>query len=286
MYAIKEEQQSNVIDIGNRTRQRLSQKKVQKLKTISEENIPSIKREALGAEDVTKLLMYFVSKSRYDIVTALVFGFNTGYRAGDLLALTYDDVMQDGKIVSALRIVEQKTGKTRTVYLNEAVQKVLYFLHKYTGANIEDYIFTPLKGAKMYVAYLPDKDGNILPTPTHDKYDMFGNKNRVCPMKVGTLNDGIVDAVKKLGLIGTYGSHSMRVTFANEFGKNWEDDINVSVVQKALAHTNKSTTFNHYIDVNEAQMKEKWLALNIGLDVVDFIIENSYIEMGDFTVTR
>lgn len=117
---------------------------MQKLKTIVEGAIPSIKREALSAEDVTKLLMYFVNKGRYDIVTALVFGFNTGYRAGDLLALTYDDVIQDGSVVSALRIVEQKTGKTRTVYLNETVQKSLYFLHKCIGTDIEEYIFTPL----------------------------------------------------------------------------------------------------------------------------------------------
>lgn len=58
--------------------------------------------------------------------TLIIMGLNTAFRIGDLLALSWQDVCtQEGALRAHIRIAEQKTGKTRSVPINDALRQAL-----------------------------------------------------------------------------------------------------------------------------------------------------------------
>ena len=77
---------------------------------------------------------------------------------------------------------------------------------------------------------------------------------------------------KKLKIDGHYSSHCMRKTFANFISENWVDKRNPIAACQALNHSNPDITIKYYMAVDPTQFKEKWMELNLGLDVLEIFI--------------
>lgn len=74
----------------------------------------------------------------------IILGLNTAFRIGDLLQLQWRDVynQKKGCLKEHICIIEQKTGKERSVAVNANVRDVLAVLHeKYNYADENQYLF-------------------------------------------------------------------------------------------------------------------------------------------------
>lgn len=201
-----------------------------------------------------------------------IFGINTGFRCGDILTFRVRDVVNDeGEIIDGLVLTEQKTGKNRTVYFNEAVKTALAWHIDRWNLNLDSYLFECRhSGADYLDEFIYDKDGNVTGMSlTKEKYYMVGDKQyqrNPAPVKRRTASDWIKDTAEELGIPGHYTSHCMRKTFAHFIGVDWTDEYNSLAVQKALGHSYAETTTQFYLTVDEAALKERWLSLNLGLE--------------------
>ncbi|MDR1622264.1 MAG: site-specific integrase [Synergistaceae bacterium] len=157
-----------------------------------------------------------------------VMGINTALRIGDLLSLSIGDVLNDkGKIVAAVRLKEQKTGKEKRFPLNKSVQKALSAYLKQCGSN----------GRKEPL--FPSQKGGPL--------------SRWQAWRI------LRAAGKSIGL-ENIGTHSLRKTFGYHVYKNNGGDI--GLVQKLLNHSASSCTLR-YIGIDRERMDKTYMDLNL-----------------------
>lgn len=241
-----------------------------------EKNVKQIKADAFRNEiDINSVVGSFMvdddGKFAYRAVL-FIFGINTGFRCGDLLVLRRRDVEdEDGNIVDGLTLTEQKTGKQRTVYFNDAVKTALSWHIKNWNLELDSYLFECRNSKAKYLdEFVYDKDGNVTGMSlTTEKYYMVGDKKyqrRPAPVARRSASDWIKNKAEELGIQGHYSSHCMRKTFAHFIGVDWTDEYNSLAVQKALGHSYAETTTQFYLTVDEAALREKWMNLNLGLE--------------------
>lgn len=87
---------------------------------------------------------YLTEKPAYRNYAMIILGLNTAFRIGDLLRLQWRDVYNQKKdcFKEHICIIEQKTGKERSVAVNASVLDVLDMLHeKYDYADENQYLF-------------------------------------------------------------------------------------------------------------------------------------------------
>lgn len=201
-----------------------------------------------------------------------IFGINTGFRCGDILTLRVRDVVdEDRNIIDGFVLTEQKTGKNRTVYFNEAVKTALAWHIENWNLTMDSYLFECRNSKADYLdEFLYDKNGNITGMSlTKEKYYTIGDKKYQrlpAPVQRRTASDWIKNTAEELGIPGHFSSHCMRKTFAHFIGVDWTDEYNSLAVQKALGHSFAETTTQFYLTVDEAALKERWLNLNLGLE--------------------
>ena len=134
-------------------------------------------------------------------------GINNGLRAGDLLRLRVKDISGYG-IGEKIRIREEKTGKVNILMLNSEVYSVLTNYLKEEKLDSNDYLFKSRKGDVLTVA-------------------------------------SVNHLVKKWcsGLVGNYGSHSLRKTFGwvqrVVHGVSWE------ILCKRFNHSHPGITMRY-----------------------------------------
>ncbi len=88
---------------------------------------------------------YLLEKPVYRNYALIILGLNTAFRIGDLLLLQWKDVLCDegNNCKDHICITEQKTGKSRSVAVNDSVRKVIPILWKESGCKKEcGYLFT------------------------------------------------------------------------------------------------------------------------------------------------
>lgn len=131
-------------------------------------------------EDVERLRTHLIENYKFGALYALfvTLGCNLGLRAGDILNLKVGDLVKKTKT----EIVEQKTGKLRTLYINDKVQQA-----------VQDF-------CKPYII--------IEPTAKF----FYGRKGSVWEVKA--MHKLLKQACRDIGLVGNYGTHSLRKTFA------------------------------------------------------------------------
>lgn len=264
-------------DISHRiTSDGKTRKTVKTAKTDTE--YKQYKADALrNKDDINNIVRYFLEKKLPYKATWIVLGINTGFRASDLLSLRVRDVTDDSmNILDGIVISEQKTqksGKQRMVFFNEAVKLILkYHIDKY-NMKPDSFIFENRSyNAKYLDEYIYDEYGNVVEiSTTNEKYyyvNGIKHERQPAPVTEYRANFWIMDAAKELGIPGHYSTHCMRKTFAHFVGINWTDEYNTLAVQKALGHSFMETTTEHYLTVDDEQLKEKWLSLNLGLEVL------------------
>lgn len=227
------------------------------------------------------LLMNCKSSSKRKFTKALTFLFviNTGYRAGDGLIIRVRDVLDDnGNIKDYIFLNESKTGKSRKVYFNKAVKMAIQFLIEVNHLTFNNYLFAGEGNRTAYIHHIEyDECGKVIKTvTTGEKYDDNGVAREVAPYCVSSLSRIIIQEAKKLGLEGHFSSHCMRKTFAEFISRDWVDNRNPIVASKALNHSDVRTTVEYYLTVDSHKLKDQWLNLNLGLEVLEMFIEDYY----------
>lgn len=76
----------------------------------------------------------------------IVLGLNSALRISDLLSLRWNDLYQNDRYVEHIDIIEQKTGKENTLFLNCSSKEALEFYRQSLSRfDIDNYVFTGQK---------------------------------------------------------------------------------------------------------------------------------------------
>lgn len=163
-----------------------------------------------------------------------VMGINSALRISDMLALTLGDVLGDrGKLLDAIELKEQKTGKVKRFPINKSIREALAVYLKERGV-----------------------------------FDHAGDPDRLAPLflsrKGGALSRWrarriLSDAGEAVGL-DSIGTHSLRKTFGYHVYKR--SGGNLGLVQKLLNHSSSGDTLR-YIGIDREQMDDAYLELNL-----------------------
>jgi len=139
-----------------------------------------------------------------------IVGINSSLRISDLLALKVSDIQGDHLIVK-----EKKTGKRKHIRINSAIKKAARELVP-KDTNTDDWLFPSRKGNKPI--------------------------SRVQAWRI--LND----AAKRAGLAFSFGTHSLRKTFAYHAYKNGTD---ITLLMRVLNHASPRETLRYIGIENE-----------------------------------
>ena len=109
--------------------------------------------EALSWKDMLYVVQCLKKDQDYKMALFIYTASNVGLRIGDLLTLTWKILNQ-----KEFTITEGKTGKTRTITVNNNLQEMLeYSYSKLNPASLEDYIFCNPSGkpyTRQHINYL------------------------------------------------------------------------------------------------------------------------------------
>lgn len=225
--------------------------------------------------DIDEILYDLFSRKQFVKATLLIFGFNTGYRCGDILSFRVCDLIQDGRCVSQLNIEEQKTGKVRTVYLNKTVKLAIEFLVAKMNLSESNYLFCSEGNRRSYLDEFVYNEYNevIDIKTTGEKYLPNGEERERTPMMIGSVSRWLKNTTANLNIQGHYSSHCMRKTFAEHLSRDWNDNRNVNAACVALAHSSIRTTIDHYMGIDPVKLKQTWNNLNLGLEVLELFVD-------------
>lgn len=229
-------------------KQELIQKNCAKLVTLPKDQKKKV--EILTNQE-QKILLDYLDTVDDPRALALIFDFGTGLRAGELLALKWEDIDLEKSTVSVKRnlqyVKDKKTGKwnmviqspknassIRTVPVPGEILKKLK-IHKIKQLELK------LKIGKEY------NDGG---------YIFVNNVGNLYPRS--TFNHYFDSCLKKAGLKHIK-LHAIRHTYASRL---FEMNIPAKTIQTLMGHSTINTTMNIYTHVNENQKSEAAEKLN------------------------
>ena len=222
-------------------------------------------------EDINKFVGHMISKKSWSMAVLFIVGINTGFRCGDMLAFKVSD-FDLAKKPDSVNIIEQKTGKVRVVYLNEAVYKAIEMLISKKNLNSDDYLFTSDTNRKSYfVDFVRNDEGEIIDIiTTNDKCDSYGNERKVAPLTVDSIGRAYKRFSKELNLSGHYSSHCARKTFSFFISNHeYKNTRNVTAASMALNHSSEAITETYYTKgVDAKELKEVWMNMNLGIESI------------------
>lgn len=227
-------------------------------------------------ERINTLLLELLCNGDICKATTLIFGFNTGYRAGDIFSLRVKDLFDGESPKQYISMVEDKTEKVRKVWLNEAIRKMLTFTRKTKNLSSEDYMFIGDGNKRTYVKeHLYNLDGSYKDTvTTFEKFDENGNERIRAAMCVGSFTKFLKCKAEMLNIEEHLSSHAMRKTYAYFLAQNWEENSFIQAVCQDFGHSSSRVTIEHYMQVDPLLLKEKQLSLNIGLEVIEEFVKD------------
>lgn len=173
-----------------------------------EKNVQPIR----SLEEIQRMKDSLLRYCSYRDYFLFVFGINVGLRVSDILPLQVHEVRDKTHI----RIKEQKTGKFRTIYVNE-----------YLREEIDKYTASMKPGDLLF----PSRNGNSHITPTqayrslHKAAEMAGIEN--------------------------VGSRTLRKTFGFHHYKKFKD---LAVLQEIFSHSSPAIT-KRYIGIRQEEIE-------------------------------
>lgn len=168
-------------------------------------------------EDVHTVIDYFTQRKNWRDLLFFLVGISSALRASDIAKLRVSDFFRsDGEFKKELVLIEQKTGKKRTVATKITDQMKDILLKWMNAANQEfsynDFVFQSQR---------------------------IGN-NHIDP---NSYYDILKSACNKLELPYHIGTHSMRKTFGYWFLETHKNDVTaLAALQKILNHSSEKTT--------------------------------------------
>ncbi|WP_025021273.1 tyrosine-type recombinase/integrase [Ligilactobacillus equi] len=142
---------------------------------------------------------------------------NNGLRASDVVSLRVGDVLKKNKS----KIIEQKTGKSKTIYLNNCREEIDDYLEELDYEDENDWLFPG-----------NNKEGHF---SVHGFYQM------------------VVRMARKTGdekLVQKIGTHSFRKTFGNTLFENGTD---VEIISQIFNHSSQKVT-RHYLGIEQEDL--------------------------------
>lgn len=197
-------------------------------------------------EDIIAMANWIFAHKDRKYVLAFILGCNLGLRANELLSLRMNQVFdKDGSVrliedvedtSDGIEILQSKTKKFRTVFLNAACKDAL------------EWAF-PMRGSYLHSdAYLfPSREGGSITV------DMF--------RKV------LKDAAKACGLRQNIGTHTCRKTWGwHQYKYNCDNaNLDISMLQRAFGHSSPQVTLR-YLGITDEE--DKALYHNMCIHVV------------------
>ena len=183
--------------------------------------------EPIRQKDQLKALAdYFLTQGQLRNYVMVVMGTCTALRISDLLRLRWQDVYNSERetMRSHISLIEHKTGKTKTIALNERIIAALelYYPHR-TG----DYIFSNRRGAAI---------------------------SRVQAWRI------IRDAATALGIDGVISCHSLRKTWGYHA---WTSQaVSPVVLMEIYNHSNYEVT-RRYLGVVQDDLDKAYLEMEL-----------------------
>ena len=170
----------------------------------------------------------------------------------------------------SINIIEQKTGKVRVVYLNNAVYKTIEMIINKKNLKDDDYLFTSDSPRKsFFLDYKRNEDGEIIDIiTTNERYDSYGNERKIAPVTVDSVARAFKKHTKNAGITGHYSSHCARKTFSYFISSHeYKSTKNITAASMALNHSSESITEKYYTKgVDPKELKDVWLNLNLAVE--------------------
>jgi integrase len=170
----------------------------------------------------------FLEQKRKRDELLFIMGINMALRIGDLLSLSVGDVQDDeGQILRAIHLREQKTGKSKRLPINTSVKNALTnYLMERAGCNPMEPLFLSQKGGAL---------------------------SRSQAWRI------LKEAGESVGL-QNIGTHSLRKTFGYHVYKKSGGDL--GLVQKLMNHAESKVTLR-YIGIDGEKLDNTYMELNL-----------------------
>ena len=178
-------------------------------------------------KQLKQLAEYYFSRGQYRNYAMIVLGTCTALRISDLLKLTWDDVYdkKTGQFYSHITVVEQKTGKPKTIAFNKQVLRALRFCYAKRRGR---FIFASNRGDQAI--------------------------SRVQAWRI------VQAAVEVVGIAGKISCHSMRKSWGYHA---WMDNIaSPVVIMEILNHSNYETT-RRYLGIVQDDLDKAYLNMTL-----------------------
>lgn len=221
-------------------------------------------------EDINRVVSELLQQERYRDAMLFVVGINMGLRQSDLVTLRFNDLIDsENYFKDCFKLIEIKTRNTRgtkvvvnengektrkrvaprknrTIYINEAVRKIV----------------------RIYLDNVPSKRDDLL---FHSHSNNSKNNGK------GLSHTAIDNIFKKLladmGVTGRYSTHFMRKTFCFHFLERIAESSGINTrgaewLQYTLGHANLATTLR-YSGYRASEDKTYYNLLNLGLEAIN-----------------
>lgn len=161
-------------------------------------------------KDIKAVEQYLKEHNERDYVI-WVLGLNSGLRVSDIVGLNVSDVVEKTHIT----IIEKKTQKRKSFYINDKLKKVLKSFTK--GRNLDEPLFLGKQGKRL------------------DRKQVYRF---------------LIDACNKVGVKSKVSTHTMRRTFGYHHYQQYKDAV---ILQKIFNHSSQRITLM-YIGVTQDEI--------------------------------
>lgn len=212
----------------------LIQKKTKKQYSLTDEEIAKIKTAAFKKY---KSRDEYCSRDAFVLLTVL----NLGLRAGEVLALNWDDFDIENKIVHIDKTIQSRVLNTKT---NKIYNRLKDSTKTPCGVRILSLNEQTIEYLNILKEY--DKRNNI-------KSEYFCCTNEGTRQTSRNLSRSLYRLINKTDINKQVSLHTLRHTFGSTLLRR---GVNIAVISKLMGHSNISITYNKYIhSIKEEEAK-------------------------------
>ena len=179
---------------------------------------------------IREIADYYLKQGKLRNYLLIVMGVHTGLRISDLLRLTRGDVYDYGQncFCSHIHLVEQKTGKVKTLALNKAVLTALSLCFKAQNGTAEDYLFQSRRRAHHPIG-------------------------RIQAWRI------VKEAAAVVGVAGCIGCHSLRKSLGYHA---WKSGVQAVLLMDIFNHSSFAVT-KRYLGISQDERDKVYLSLSL-----------------------
>ena len=178
-------------------------------------------------KEVRKLAAYYLDLGQHRNHVLIVLGVHTALRVSDLLRMCWDDVydFDNDRVLTTIELVENKTGKSKTIALNEAAIRAL----------------------SLYAAESAARGRFLMENPN--------TGNAISRIQAYRIIRGASEALK---LENRASCHSLRKTFGYH---SWKNGVSPVIIMDIYNHSSLAVT-QRYLGVTQDDKNAAYLSLS------------------------